>query len=85
MSQWADGPDYVTQYPILPGGKHTYRFNITAREETLWWHAHNAFLRAWVYGSLIIRPRLGHSYPFPTPHKEVPIIFGMYMVLIRYV
>ncbi|KAK4270421.1 hypothetical protein QN277_023458 [Acacia crassicarpa] len=76
MSQWADGPDYVTQCPILPGGKYTYRFNVTAQEGTLWWHAHTSFLRAWVYGALIIRPRLGHTYPFPTPYQEVPIVFG---------
>ncbi|KAI9080124.1 hypothetical protein K1719_037940 [Acacia pycnantha] len=76
MSQWADGPEYVTQCPILPGKKYTYKFNITAQEGTLWWHAHTSFFRAWVYGALIIRPRLGHSYPFPKPYKEVPIVFG---------
>ncbi|KAK4270422.1 hypothetical protein QN277_023459 [Acacia crassicarpa] len=76
MSQWADGPEYVTQCPILPGGKYTYRFNVTAQEGTLWWHAHSSFLRAWVYGALIIRPRLGHSYPFSTPYQEVPIVLG---------
>ncbi|XP_054781436.1 laccase-7-like [Prosopis cineraria] len=76
MTQWTDGPEYVTQCPILSGGKYTYRFNVTAQEGTLWWHSHSSFLRAWVYGALIIRPRLGKSYPFPKPYKEVPIVFG---------
>ncbi|XP_028783447.1 laccase-7-like [Neltuma alba] len=76
MSQWADGPEYVTQCPILPGGKYTYRFNVTRQEGTLWWHAHSSFFRAWVYGALIIRPRSGNSHPFPTPYKEVPIVLG---------
>ncbi|XP_028783445.1 laccase-7-like isoform X1 [Neltuma alba] len=76
MSQWADGPEFVTQCAILPGRNYTYRFNVTQQEGTLWWHAHSSFLRAWVYGALIIRPRLGNSYPFPTPHQEVPIVLG---------
>ncbi|KAK4270423.1 hypothetical protein QN277_023460 [Acacia crassicarpa] len=75
-SQWADGPEYVTQCPVLPGKKYTHKFNITAQEGTLWWHAHTAFFHGWVYGALVIRPRLGHSYPFPKPYKEVPIVLG---------
>ncbi|XP_054781488.1 laccase-7-like [Prosopis cineraria] len=76
MTQWADGPEYVTQCPILSGERYTYRFNVTEQEGTLWWHAHSSFFRAWVYGALIIRPRLGNSYPFPAPYQEVPIVFG---------
>ncbi|XP_028783558.1 laccase-7-like [Neltuma alba] len=75
-SQWADGPEYVTQCPIRPGQKYTYRFTITGQEGTLWWHAHSSFLRTYVYGALIIRPRHGCPYPFPKPHKEVPILLG---------
>ncbi|KAL5809194.1 hypothetical protein ACOSQ3_029885 [Xanthoceras sorbifolium] len=76
MSAWADGPDMVTQCPIRPGTKYTYRFKITQQEGTLWWHAHTSWLRATVYGALIIRPRSGQSYPFPKPDKEVPILLG---------
>ncbi|KAJ0979282.1 hypothetical protein J5N97_014756 [Dioscorea zingiberensis] len=73
---WADGPSYVTQCPILPGGSYTYRFTIEDQEGTLWWHAHTSWLRATVYGALIIHPKEGSSYPFPKPQREVPIIIG---------
>ncbi|XVF24190.1 hypothetical protein REPUB_Repub13aG0106200 [Reevesia pubescens] len=73
---WADGPEFVTQCPIRPGGSYTYRFTIQGQEGTLWWHAHSSWLRATVYGVLIIRPREGESYPFPKPKRETPIILG---------
>ncbi|XP_039128836.1 laccase-7-like [Dioscorea cayenensis subsp. rotundata] len=77
LSAWADGPSYVTQCPILPGNKYTYKFNIIAQEGTLWWHAHFSSLRTTVYGALIIQPRAGpNAYPFPKPYKEVPILLG---------
>ncbi|KAM1553032.1 hypothetical protein PS1_005807 [Malus domestica] len=73
---WADGPEYVTQCPIQPGATYTYRFTIKDQEGTLWWHAHSRWLRATVYGALIIYPRLGSPYPFPMPKREVPILLG---------
>ncbi|KAG9453252.1 hypothetical protein H6P81_006156 [Aristolochia fimbriata] len=76
LSGWADGPSYVTQCPIRPGSKYTYKFNITGQEGTLWWHAHFSVLRATVYGALIIRPRSSMPYPFPKPYREVPILLG---------
>ncbi|CAB4284634.1 unnamed protein product [Prunus armeniaca] len=76
LSAWADGPAYVTQCPILPRHKYTYRFNITGQEGTLWWHAHVSWLRATVHGALIIHPKAGRSFPFPKPYKEIPIILG---------
>lgn len=76
LSGWADGPEYATQCPIRPGHSYTYRFTIAGQEGTLWWHAHIKWLRATVHGALIIRPRAGRSYPFPKPHREVPIILG---------
>ncbi|XVF08216.1 hypothetical protein REPUB_Repub06bG0207200 [Reevesia pubescens] len=76
LSCWADGPNMITQCPIRPGKKYTYKFRITDQEGTLWWHAHVSWLRATVYGALVIRPKSGHSYPFPKPHKEVPILLG---------
>ncbi|KAF6163064.1 hypothetical protein GIB67_001392 [Kingdonia uniflora] len=75
-SQWSDGPAYVTQCPILPGNSYTYRFKIIGQEGTLWWHAHFSWLRATVYGPLIIRPPRGRSYPYVKPHKEIPILLG---------
>lgn len=76
LSAWADGPAYITQCPIQPGKSYTYKFNITEQEGTLWWHAHVQWLRATVYGGLIIHPRKGNSYPFPKPYREFPIILG---------
>ncbi|EMS51053.1 Laccase-25 [Triticum urartu] len=76
-SQWADGPAMVTQCPVQPGSNYTYRFNVTGQEGTLWWHAHFSFLRATVYGALIILPRGGaEAYPFTKPDKEEIIMFG---------
>ncbi|KAJ9180632.1 hypothetical protein P3X46_008848 [Hevea brasiliensis] len=76
LSGWADGPNMVTQCPIIPGSSYTYKFKVIKQEGTLWWHAHVSTLRATVYGALIIRPRSGRSYPFPKPDKEVPILLG---------
>ncbi|KAK9154042.1 hypothetical protein Sjap_001522 [Stephania japonica] len=74
---WADGPEFVTQCPIRPGGSYTYRFTIQGQEGTLWWHAHSSWLRATVYGALIIHPKEGSSYPFPTiPKHEATILLG---------
>ncbi|CAL4995975.1 unnamed protein product [Urochloa decumbens] len=78
---WADGPEYVTQCPIRPGGSYTYRFTVSGQEGTLWWHAHSSWLRATVYGALIIRPRAGvAAYPFnyfnPPAKEEIPILLG---------
>jgi laccase len=73
---WSDGPEFVTQCPIRPGKSYTYRFTVTAQEGTLWWHAHSSWLRATVYGALVIRPREGKDYPFEKPSREVPLMLG---------
>jgi laccase len=75
---WADGPEFVTQCPIKPGGSYKYRFTIEGQEGTLWWHAHSSWLRATVYGGLIIRPRENKTYPFAKPSREVPLILGLW-------
>nr|CAD1833061.1 unnamed protein product [Ananas comosus var. bracteatus] len=71
---WADGPEFVTQCPIRPGASYTYRFTIQKQEGTLWWHAHNSWLRATVHGAIVIRPKEGTTYPFPKPQREFPIV-----------
>ncbi|GER35162.1 laccase family protein [Striga asiatica] len=68
LSGWADGPAYITQCPIQTGQ--------TWQRGTLFWHAHASWLRATLYGPIIILPAKNAPYPFPKPHKEVPIIFG---------
>ena len=35
-----------------------------------WW-------RATVHGAIVIYPKNGTNYPFPLPHAEVPILFGI--------
>ncbi|WJX43088.1 laccase [Trifolium repens] len=76
LTPWSDGPEYVTQCPIPSNGSYTYQFNLTGHEGTLWWHAHSSFLRSTVYGALIIKPRLGHTYPFPKVYQEIPVVLG---------
>jgi laccase len=73
---WADGTGYITQCPIQPGGSFTHRFTITGQEGTLWWHAHVSWLRATVYGAIVIYPKRGSLYPFPKPRAEIPIMIG---------
>ncbi|XP_042479073.1 laccase-17-like [Macadamia integrifolia] len=75
-SGWADGPAYITQCPIQTGQSYVYNFNIIGQRGTLFWHAHVNWIRATVHGPIIILPKQGVPYPFPKPHKEVPIIFG---------
>lgn len=77
LTAWADGPEFITQCPIRPGQSYTYRFTVQGQEGTLWWHAHSSWLRATVYGALIIHPKEGDSYPFPKPNRETPILMGM--------
>ncbi|EMS45877.1 Laccase-15 [Triticum urartu] len=74
LNCWADGVPMITQCPIRPGQNFTYHLNVTGQEGTLWWHAHVSCLRASLHGAFIIRPR--HSYPFPKPDKEIPIVIG---------
>lgn len=75
-SGWADGPAYITQCPIQTGQVYVYNFTLTGQRGTLFWHAHISWLRATLYGPLVILPKRHASYPFPQPEKEVPIIFG---------
>ncbi|KAL6326663.1 hypothetical protein AAG906_010837 [Vitis piasezkii] len=75
-SGWADGPAYVTQCPIQTGQTYVYNFTITGQRGTLFWHAHISWLRATLYGPIIILPKKNVPYPFVKPYKEVPIIFG---------
>ncbi|XP_031498073.1 laccase-17-like [Nymphaea colorata] len=75
-SAWADGPAYVTQCPIQKGQTYVYNFSISGQRGTLFYHAHDSWMRASVYGAIIILPRPSFTYPFPKPFKEVPIIFG---------
>ncbi|KAK1412395.1 hypothetical protein QVD17_33615 [Tagetes erecta] len=76
LTPWADGPEFITQCPIRPGGNYTYRFNLVGQVGTLWWHAHSQWLRATVYGALVIHPRDGQKYPFVKPYGEDTILLG---------
>ncbi|KAI3811545.1 hypothetical protein L1987_21269 [Smallanthus sonchifolius] len=73
---WADGPAYITQCPIQPGGTYVYKFTLTGQRGTLWWHAHVLWLRATVHGAIVILPKIGVPYPFPKPNKEVVVVLG---------
>ena len=73
---WFDGPEFITQCPIQPGANFTYRIIFSEEEGTVWWHAHSDFDRATVHGAIVVRPKLGSAYPYPEPHKDIPIILG---------
>ncbi|KAI3854659.1 hypothetical protein MKX03_005255 [Papaver bracteatum] len=73
---WADGPAYITQCPIHTGNSYTYAFNVTGQRGTLWWHAHILWLRATVYGAIVLMPKQGTPYPFPQPSQEVNLVLG---------
>lgn len=76
QSGWYDGPSYITQCPIQTGQTYVYNFAIVGQRGTLFWHAHISWLRATLYGPIIILPKRGVPYPFPKPYKQVPILFG---------
>ncbi|EEC67023.1 hypothetical protein OsI_33744 [Oryza sativa Indica Group] len=73
---WSDGPEFITQCPIRPGGNFTYQVILFEEEGTLWWHAHSDFDRATVHGAIVIHPKHGTTFPFNKPDKEIPIILG---------
>lgn len=74
---WADGPAYITQCPIQTGQTYIYNFTVTGQRGTLWWHAHILWLRATIYGAIVILPPPNIPYPFePKPHKEITLVLG---------
>nr|QCQ83123.1 putative laccase 2 [Ambrosia artemisiifolia] len=76
QSGWADGPAYITQCPIQTGQSYVYNYTITGQRGTLWYHAHISWIRATLYGPIIILPKQNESYPFVKPYKEVTVMFG---------
>lgn len=68
---------HTSQCPIQPGSSFMYNFTITGQRGTLLWHAHINWLRATVHGAIVILPKLGVPYPFPTPHTEVVVVLGI--------
>ncbi|XP_058215289.1 laccase-11 [Rhododendron vialii] len=73
---WADGPAYITQCPVQTGKSYVYNITVTGQRGTLWWHAHILWLRATVYGALVIMPEKGTPFPFPQPYQETNIVLG---------
>nr|QCZ35189.1 laccase 22 [Salvia miltiorrhiza] len=73
---WTDGVNYVTQCPISPGKRFRQQIVLSNEEGTLFWHAHSDWSRATVYGAIVILPPKTHTYPFPKPHAQVPILLG---------
>lgn len=73
---WSDGPEYITQCPILPGTNFTYEVIFSKEEGTLWWHAHSDWTRSSVHGAIVIYPGEGTSYPYPMPDDEEVIVLG---------
>ncbi|CAN0887941.1 LAC14 [Linum grandiflorum] len=80
---WSDGPEYITQCPIQPGGRFIQKVIFTTEEGTLWWHAHSEWTRATVYGAIVVYPKKGDALPFPKPEADVPIIFDMFKIKVK--
>ena len=72
---WSDGPEYITQCPIKPGGNFTQEINLSTEEGTLWWHAHSDWSRATVHGAIKVFPANGTSYPFDKPDGDQTVVF----------
>jgi len=53
---WADGTAYVSQCPIPPLGRFTYRFNAD-KAGTFWYHGHQLLSFASGYGAFIVHPK----------------------------
>lgn len=51
-----------------------YEFTVTGQSGTFFWHAHAHWLRATVYGALIVHPRARR--PYATPAAEFPVLLG---------
>ncbi|KAL0460339.1 UNVERIFIED_CONTAM: Laccase-17 [Sesamum latifolium] len=76
-AEWVGGRTSIRDsVPYSSGQSYVYNFTIIGQRGTLFWHAHISWLRATLYGPIVILPKKNASYPFPKPHKEVPIIFG---------
>ncbi|XP_024519170.1 laccase-10 [Selaginella moellendorffii] len=75
-SPWFDGPAYVTQCPLKQGQSFLYNFTVDSHMGTLFWHAHILWLRATVYGAIVIYPRRTMPYPFKSPYEEQVVILG---------
>ncbi|CDP08653.1 unnamed protein product [Coffea canephora] len=76
LSCWSDGPSYITQCPIQSGQTFTYEFTLVQQKGTLLWHAHFSWLRATVYGAIVVYPKTGVPYPFIYPYEEHIILLG---------
>jgi laccase len=78
LSCWFDGPSYITQCPIRSGQSFTYEFTMVKQKGTFFYHAHVSWLRATVYGGLIVYPKQSVPYPFKHPYEEHVIFLGEY-------
>jgi laccase len=83
LSNWADGTAYISQCPLGFGETFTHRFRVTGQTGTILWHAHITWLRATLYGPLIIRPQDDQPYPWdPQPVSSIPILVGTSLTLL---
>jgi len=74
MTNWADGVVGITQCSLAMGDSYTYEFTLIDQVGTYFWHAHVSWLRATVYGAIIIHPK--DPPPYAPPAAEIPILFG---------
>ena len=77
---WYDGPEFITQCPIMPNKTFTYEVILSEEEGTLWWHAHSDLDRAGIHGALIVHPEHGKFYPYEMPDGEHTIILSRHIL-----
>ncbi|KAH1073764.1 hypothetical protein J1N35_026092 [Gossypium stocksii] len=82
LSCWFDGPSYITQCPIQTGASFTYEFTLVQQKGTFFWHAHVSWLRATVYGAIVVYPKTEVPYPFEHPYEEHIVILAYHKLTI---
>eukprot|EP00105_Crassostrea_gigas_P017690 XP_011435563.2 PREDICTED: uncharacterized protein LOC105334004 [Crassostrea gigas] len=75
-----DGPDMISQCPILPGQTFEYRF-VASPAGTHWYHGHVHTLRSdGLAGAFIVLPRI--RPPITTPSEQIPEVKKEFSVVI---
>ncbi|ESK85746.1 laccase [Moniliophthora roreri MCA 2997] len=74
-TNWADGPEFVTQCPIVPGNSFKYQFSVPDHAGTYWYHSHfRAQYCDGLRGPLVI-------YDPQDPHRDLYDIDDEYTII----
>lgn len=77
---WMDGPEMISQCPILPGQTFEYRF-VASPVGTHWYHGHVHTMRSdGLAGALIVLPRI--RPPIMMPSEKIPDVDAEFSAVI---